>query len=248
MRSSLAARPAATKAVRFVEPGSSRGGRRFKPVDELHLHDLVQSLAASLPGLGEDVLVVPEMPSPLGLPDFVALVGGHEWLDARTAARVPPMLSDIECSVLAALSSHRSLGCESVARRIGWTPSEVEGVTTRLARAGAISLTSNGAARLHPALRPSGGMFAVEAKLKDWRKAILQGRSYRTWADNYVVVLGSVGATAEARAKDSVRSDGGGLFTDAGWLLRPRSRQPAAARRLRGFEHLFAALSSSPVL
>lgn len=248
LRGSRTVRSAATKAVRFVEPSSSRGGRRFEPVDELHLNDLVASLAASLPGQGEDVLVVPEMPSPLGLPDFVALVGGREWLDARVAASVPPVLSEIECAVLAALSPVRSLAPESVARRIGWAPSEVQRVTIRLTRVGAVSASSTGAVRLHPALRPTGTMFAVEVKLKAWHRAILQGRTYRTWADNYVVVLGRVGATAEARAKESARSDGGGLFTDGGWVVRPRSRKPVASRRLQGFEHLYAALSSGPAL
>jgi hypothetical protein len=239
---------AATKAVRFVEPGSSRGGRRFEPMDELHLHDLVESLAASLPGQGDNVLVVPEMPSPLGLPDFVALVGGRGWLDARMTADVPPLLSEIDCAVLAALSPVRPLGTESVARRIGWTPNEVQGVIARLAKVDAIRVTANGAAQLHPALRPLGSVVAVEAKVKEWRRAVLQGRSYRTWADNYVVVLGNVGATAQARAKEGIRSDGGGLFTDTGWVVRPRSRQPAAARRLQGFEYFFAAISSGPAL
>lgn len=240
--------PAAPNVVRFIEPRSSRGGRRFEPMDEVHLHQLVESVATSLPGRGNDVLVVPEMPSPLGLPDFVALVGGREWLDSRMNISVPPILSDIDCAVLAALSPARSLGTASVARRIGWTPKEVTSVIARLAKVGAITLTASNAARLHPALSPSGSIVAVEVKVKDWRKAVLQGRSYRTWADNYVVVLGDVGATAQTRAEEDVRSDGGGLFTDAGWVVRPRSRQPAAARRLQGFEYFLAAISSGPAL
>jgi hypothetical protein len=88
-------------------------------------------------------------------------------------------------------------------------------------------------------------MFAVEAKVRDWHRAVLQGRSYRTWSDNYVVLLGGMGPVAEGRAKEHVQSDGAGLFTDAGWIVRPRSRRPTAARRLQGFEHLFSALVSS---
>lgn len=217
-------------------------------MDEVHLHQLVESVAVSLPGHANDVLVVPEMPSPLGMPDFVALIGGREWLDARMTASVPPILSEIDCAVLATLSPARSLSTESVARRIGWAPDEVKSVIARLVRVGAITLTASSAARLHPALRPSGSIVAVEAKLKDWRRAVLQGRSYRTWADNYVVVLGDVGATAKARAEKDVRMDRGGLFTDAGWVVRPRSRQPAAARRLQGFEYILAAVSSGPAL
>jgi hypothetical protein len=241
-------RTSGARVVRFVTSGASRGGRRFEPIDELHLHGLIESLATSLPAPGHDVLIVPEMPSPLGLPDFVVLVGGRTWLDSRMAAGVAAALSEIECTVLASLSARRYLSVESIARRIGWASNDVEEVLVRLSRTGAVVRTSTGAAGLEPALQPAGGLFAVEAKVKDWRRAVLQGRSYRTWADNYVVVLGGMGAAAEGRATESVRHDGAGLFTSDGWLVRPRSRRPTAARRLQGFEYLFAALASDPAL
>jgi len=235
------------RSVRFVDPSSSRGGRRFEPVQELELHELVEAVAATLPGRG-DVLVVPEMPSPLGLPDFVAAVGVDGWMEARMDAGLSPILSEIECAVLAATSPTRPLAVSTIARRVGWSVPEARNVVVRLVRADAMLQTTSGLVVAHPALRPTGTLFAVEAKLKKWQRALLQGRTYRTWADNYVVVLGDVGVTAQSRAAKRIAEDGGGLFTQSGWLVHPRSRQPFPARRIQAFEHLFAAMSSSPAL
>lgn len=236
------------RQVRFVEPSSSRGGRRFQPVSELDLHDLIESVAATLPGPDGNVVVVPEMPSPLGLPDFVALVGGSSWLHARMTAGVAPVLSQSDCTVLAAASPLRALSGESITRRLGWSSGELSTGLARLQRNGAVAVSSSGSVLSHPSLRPVGSLVAIEAKVKDWRRAVRQGRTYRTWANNYVVVLGDVGQLAEDRAVAGVLADGGGLFTRSGWMVRPRSRVPAAARRLQGFEYLYAALVSDPAL
>lgn len=233
--------------VRFVAAGSSRGGRRFQPVDELTLHELIEAVASTLPGAG-DVLVVPEMPSPLGLPDFVAVVGAEPWLQKRIAADVTPILSEIECVVLSALSSARPLAIGTLERRIGWTPKDTASVLNRLAKAGAINFTPSGAVIADPAMRPTGRVFALEAKLKEWQRGIQQGRTYRTWANNYVIVLGDVGVVAESRAMTRISEDGGGLYNRSGWLVKPQPRHPSPARRLQGYEHLFAAICSRPTL
>src|SRR5690606_25201249 len=123
--------------------------------------------------------------------------------------------------------------------------SDLDPVMTRLLNAGAIEKTPGGALRVNPSLVPGGSMFALEVKVKAWQKAVLQGRAYRTWANNYVVVLGTVGPVADRRAADRIREDGAGLFSSSGWVVRPRARRPAPAKRLWGFEHLYAALASS---
>lgn len=233
------------RSVTVVAPISSLGGRRFEPQAELILHDLAEPAAASLPGTAGDVLLIPEMPSPLGLPDFIALAGGRDWLQARGAAGIPPLLAQADCSVLAALHPRQALSSATIGRRIGWSPPALEPVLIRLESAGAVEKTSGGAHRLNPALVPHGTVFALEAKIKDWQKAVLQGRAYRSWADNYVVLLGELGPVAERRAAERVALDGAGLYSSSGWIVRPRARRPAPAKRLWGFEHLFAATTSS---
>lgn len=231
--------------VTVVAPISSLGGRRFEPQAELTLHDLAEPAAASLPGTTGEVLLIPEMPSPLGLPDFVALAGGRDWLQARGAAGIQPLLAEADCSVLAVLHPGQALSSATIARRVGWSLAALEPVLNRLQSAGAIEKTPGGAHRVNPVLVPRGSVFALEAKVKDWQKAVLQGRAYRSWADNYVVLLGDVGPVAVRRAAERVAQDGAGLYSSFGWVVRPRARRPAPAKRLWGFEHLYAATASS---
>ena len=233
--------------VRMMLPATSLGGRRFEPSREADLHALVIAMAHGLPLRG-DVVLIPEMPSPLGLPDFLAAVGVDTWLTRRAHAGIPPLLSEIECSVLSALKASRPLGAESVAGRLGWTVAEVDRVVDRLARTGAVVVTPGGAFKRSRVFEPEGSLIAVEAKLEGWQRAVRQGRGYRTWASNYVVVLGEVGDVARLRATDEVSADGAGLFNGKGWIVRPTARQPSAARRFLGLEHLYAAIASGPPL
>lgn len=231
--------------VRIVTPISSLGGRRFEPRAELMLHALAETAAATLPGLDDEVMLIPEMPSPLGVPDFVALVGGLGWLHARRESGVAPQLAGADCQVLASLHASRALSIGSLMARLDWTLSELSPVLARLVRAGAAEMTARGSYRINPSLVPSGSILALEAKVKDWQKAVHQGRAYRTWANNYVVLMGSLGPIAAQRARETVLADGAGLFIESGWLARPRVRKPSASRRLRGFEHVFAAIAQS---
>ncbi|MGC4933057.1 hypothetical protein ACLQ3C_05185 [Gordonia sp. DT30] len=231
-----------------VTSSASLGGQRFQPLAETALHTLAHAAAAALPGGTDEVLLVPEMPSPLGLPDFTALVGGQEWLSVRRRAGIQPILAEADCIVLSALHSARPLSADTVARRIGWSFESLGPVLTRLERAGAVCATPGGALLVHPALVPQGSVIALEVKVKDWQKAVFQGRAYRTWAHNYVIVLGDVGQLAERRAAERVSDDGAGLYSASGWVIRPRTRRPAAASSLRGFEYLYAATSSVPTL
>jgi len=233
--------------VRIVTPISSLGGRRFEPQAERELHELAETVAPTLPGANGGVMLIPEMPSPLGLPDFIALTGGETWLEARATSGVPPILGEADCAVLAAMTAGRSLSAPSVAKRVGWSLSQLESVLLRLERQNAVQRSRGGAYRLNSSLVPQGSVFALEAKVKDWSRAVLQGRAYRTWANNYVVLLGEVGPVAERRAAEGVAKDGAGLYSATGWLVRPRSRRPPLANRLRGFEYVFAATGvSSP--
>lgn len=236
------------RRVRLVDAASSRGGRRFEAVMERELYFHAEQVAASLPGPPGDVILIPEMPSPLGLPDFVALVGGEGWLVERSRLAVPPILSEIDATLLSALGERRLLSEESIASRLGWTPDQVGLSLSRLVRAGAAARSVRGSAVARAGMKPEGLLYAIEVKVKDWRRAQIQGRGYRTWANNYVVVLGGVGTKASTRAKAEHREDGAGLYTEDGWIVRPRKRTPSSARRAQGFEYVYAALASDPAL
>lgn len=236
------------RTVEFVEPATSRAGRRFEPLGEVQLHDLILDVAASVPSKGSDAIVIPEMPSPLGLPDFVAIIGGKDWLRRRARSGVSATLVPADCHLLASMANSRPLKLETIARRAGWNEPDAREVARRLLRTGAIEELANGTLRRNGDIEPSGYVFGIEAKLKDWRRAMIQGRNYRTWANNYVVVLGDIGAQANLRARESVAADGGGLYTREGWVARPQRRDPAMSSRILGFEYVYAAIGLKPSL
>ncbi len=233
--------------LQVVRPSTSLGGRRFEPIDERSLHPFVRKVATALPG-AKHILLVPEMPSPLGLPDFVAAVNCGQWLASRMASGVPPVLSEIDCTVLSVLMPHRPLSVRTVANRLAWQTADIDSVLSRLTRSGAIQFTDGGSLVRHPAFSPTGTLYAIEAKVTGWQRAIRQGRSYRTWADNYIVVMGQLGQTATLRAQEALEHEGAGLYLPSGWLLKPQPRKQKFPQRLRGFEHLFAAIGSDPAL
>ena len=232
------------RKVRIVQPCSLLAGRRFEPQAERSLHSLAEEVASTLPGISQEALLLPEMPSPLGLPDFVALIGGSEWIHARNDIDIPPITSENDCILLAALYIRKSLSISTISQKISWNLDDVRFSVERLCDIGAIYSTGRDAYRINAALVPDGSIFALEAKIKNWQKAIFQGRAYRTWADNYVILLGGVGDQAAQRAKERVESDKAGLFLSSGWLVRPHRRKPANSQRFRGFEYLYAAITS----
>ena len=223
----------------------SHAGHQFEPRGERALHELASPAALSLPGANKGVVLISEMPGPFGQPDFVALVGGGSWLERRMAAGIPPQLSEAECIVLSVLHAERPLSQAAVLRRVGWSADVLVPVLKKLVRVGALKVTSSGSFLRVRDLEPSGVLYALEAKLKSWQRAVLQGRAYRSWADNYVVLLGGVGTVAKQRAADTIAIDRAGLFVDFEWIVRPKVRKAHSAKRLWGFEHMYAAVVAS---
>lgn len=234
------------REVRLIKSFSSMSGRQFAPVSELDLHSLAVDVAASLQGPSGDVWVIPEMPSPLGLPDFVALLGGEDWLAARSRVATGPVLSEADCVVLASLHVARPSSSETVMRKLNWDADRLAPVVSRLVRSGAVLRSASGALTLTPGMLPQGRLVAIETKVKDWGRAIQQGRAYRTWSDNYVVVLGDVGQLALNRARIEVAADRAGLYAGADWIVRPAARKATLSRRLQGFEYVYASVTSDP--
>jgi DNA-binding Lrp family transcriptional regulator len=184
------------------------------------------------------------MSGPLGVPDFLALVGGLPGLQERLASGIPPLLSELDCEIVAQLFAARPRTLSALAVSLGWTETAVGSRIARLRKTGAVIETPKGTYLRHRALKASGSVYAIEAKIRDWNKAVRQARGYRTWANNYVLVLGPLGSQAINSATKEAASDHAGLYVDGHWVLRPLRHSPEAARALLGFEHLVAALEN----
>jgi hypothetical protein len=196
--------------------------------------------AQTLPNAYRGVWVLLENPGPFGVPDMLAIVGPHELLEARLALSVPPLLNQIDAGVVASAAVRAPRSVDALAARVGWPVGSVARRLPYLVRTGALEEVGTNRYVRPEALRPIGRLYAIEAKVKDWRRAVKQARRYGAWCDGYVIVMPQLGPSSSAAVTQTAADDGGGLILDGRWVRRPRIRPRPLAQRLWGSEHAIA--------
>jgi hypothetical protein len=220
----------------LVDTANPRPGRRFEPSREQALHGPAIMAARSLPNARVGLTVVRELPGPIGIPDFTAMVGGADRVLARQLSGIAPIRNEIDAGIVAALNPTLGRTAEWVARQMGWPQATVQRRLAPLERQRAIiGLGGNRFVR-NTYLGPLGRIYAIEAKVDDWGAALRQVRTYRVWADSYVLVMGPLTERVLSRLVPEVHHDRGGLVVDGRWLLRPRLGLVAPARRIQAAE------------
>lgn len=228
--------------IEIVQSGTSRSGRRFEPIQERSLHNAVEQVAKTV-SADTDAVLIAEPPGPFGVPDFVLLREfDRVGLNARVSSRIAPLLNEVDAGIISAATVVKSAPAGRLAEKTGWTESTVRRRLPALLKTGALIEPRPGRYLRAVDLQPVGHSIAIEAKLKDWRKALRQARSYAYWCDNYVLVLGEIGSSVVDELSRQVRADRGGLVVAGDWIVRPRSRSVPAARQLWGSEYLVASL------
>ncbi len=222
-----------------------RPGRRFEPVAERDLESSALLAVQALPGARAGLMLIQEVAGPFGVADFVAVVGSNDRLRERVALGVPPLLNEIDAGIVAAASPKRGRNVASIAERLGWPLSTVERRLPALLKSGAVRELRPGRFVRPEPLVPIGRLYAVETKIRDWRRALKQARTYRLWCDNYVIVMPALSTSSLVEAHAAVDEDDGGLFVAERWLRRPRLRRSDPARRLWGSEYIVAAVQGS---
>jgi DNA-binding Lrp family transcriptional regulator len=198
---------------------------------------------ASSPG---DLSIVREMSGPYGIPDFTAIVGGRDTIDARLACPVPPLLNEIDAAIVAVAHVNAARRVDALARAVGWPVATIARRVPHLVRSGGLIEVRPKLYVRPQAIQPHGSIVAVEAKVEDWRKALRQVRTYAVWADSYVVVMGGLTKKATQVMREEVLRDSGGLVVDGEWVVRPSLVSPnSRQRRLWAAEHVIAALRDS---
>jgi DNA-binding Lrp family transcriptional regulator len=191
------------------------------------------------------MLVMEEMPAPIGIPDLTALVGSTSDVTARLALAIPPLLHEVDAGIVSAAHAGKPKSVEALAESLGWPESTVERRLGKLLRCGAlIEVRPNAFVRPH-ALRPLGRLYAVEAKVDNWVQAIKQARSYALWSDAYVLVLGNLSPRTIQRVLVEVDHDRAGLVVSGKWFRRPAVAKVPNRMRLWASEHFIAALPTS---
>lgn len=223
-----------------IATSTPRAGRRFEPIQERELHQDALAAVQGLPGAARGLIVVPEFAGPLGIPDFTAYVGDIDRIRRRHRLDVDPVVNELESGIVSAAYSKRPSSSRDIAHALGWPVETVAERLRGLVRRGALIETSSGKYVRPESLEPSGRLYAVEAKVNDWRSALRQVRTYRVWADSYVLIMGPLTTRARAAVTAEVRRDRGGLVIEGHWVDRPRLGYTTARRRIQAAE-LFAA-------
>lgn len=219
-----------------------KAGRRFEPTHELVLHELAAEVVGNLRGASTGLVLLRELAGPIGIPDLTALVGDPGPLEERLALDVPPLLNQIDAAIAGIALAHAPRSASAFARKLGWPEETVLRRLPGLLRSRALERSGKSAYVRPEGLRPVGQILAIEAKVKDWRGALAQARTYSVWANNYVIVMGALAPGTISRLREEVAQDSGGLVVDGAWVLRPRKREVAPAKRMWASEHVVAGL------
>ncbi len=216
-------------------------GRQYQPLAEAHIHELLPALARSLPGAARHgTVMVRECPGPYGVADLVVQVGGQRQLDRRLSAGLPPLLSEIDASIVAQLRPGQPTALSDLALSVGRSVGSVKRRLGRLRGLDAVADRPTGYVR-HPALDLGGSLHALEAKTSDWGRGIDQALGYAVWADTATLVVGRLPRNPEPAMRRAHRLRLG-LVGGTCWLRRPSRRAHGGPIRHWAMEHLVAAL------
>ena len=218
-------------------------GRLFEPTGERDLYPTLRTLAARLPGVSRTgALLIPEVAGPFGVADLVAVIGAQKRLESRLAANVRPLLSEGDCALVVACG-RRGVSKWELPSLVHKPEIETMRRVSRLVSAGALESSSTGRVRRVEGIVPIGRVWALEAKLTSWSRALSQALRYSLWADGAGAVLGHLPSSSNKEAKGRADSMGVGLAQGSSWLLRPRVHKHPESRRLWASEHILAALT-----
>lgn len=233
-------------SVRVKESKRPRAGRRFLPVAEKELRSDALRAARGLPGAHRDFTVFEEVAGPFGIPDFLVVIGSKSLLRRRTALSVPPLLNEVDAGIVAVASARRGYSTDALAERVGWGAETIDRRLPGLLRSGALEDVGRGRYLRPAALVPVGRLIAIETKVRDFRRALRQARTYALWCDNYVIVMPSITEASFDEAVGTVARDRGGLLVAGRWAQRPGGRRLPPSSKLWGSEHVVAATVGKP--
>jgi len=219
----------------------TRAGRPFAPGLERELEPDLRAAAIKLGGRSGDLVLLPEFPLPVGVPDLVAVSLNQDLFAARLASGIPPILGSRRASVISSCGVRRPASLRLLVSVTGSSEKHTRAIIGELVRAGAITRFGSGWVR-DPALQPLGKVFALEAKVSDWRSGFAQSLRYGVYAQNVTLVVGKLGERASQSAEEACRSHGVGLYIAGRRRVQPRSQVVKLERRFQSSEQVLAVL------
>lgn len=223
---------------------ASASGVRFAPTREAALDPALRSLANALPRSKSGLVMIAEAPGPVGIPDLIALPGSGDALNRRLESGIPPTLRQIDAEVIASLKVRQGMTRSALVSRVGRGERAVVESVRGLLRSRAV-ISDGYLFYRAECLVPVGHIYALEAKVDDWRKGMRQAFRYRAWCSASAVVLSHI-PKDRGPLVDAARRLNVGLALEDSWIVRPRIERLGRAQHLLGSEHLVAAIGFSP--
>jgi hypothetical protein len=163
-------------------------------------------------------VVFEEVAGPFGIPDFLAVTGSPTLLQRRIKSGFPPLLNEIDAGIVAHLTAVRGKPLGTLVKGLGWKSSTIERRLRGLLRSGVVRDIGDGRLVRHESIVPVGRLHAIETKVRDFRRALRQARTYALWCENYVIVMSEMSDAARVAAVDAVTADCGGLVVGGKWV------------------------------
>lgn len=158
-------------------------------------------------------LVVDEHLVGTRIPDLLAARVDLRAFRARIRAEQWQPLTESEIVVLANLRPDRLTSVQAVAWAVGYTPEATRRLLRRLEILGYASEDRRGRFRkVRGRYKIFGRFVAVEAKLRDWRRALVQARAHRSFAQECYVAFDASYAERFALGHSYFRASGTGLL------------------------------------
>lgn len=177
-----------------------------------------------------------------GIADFVVATHFESAARDRVASGVPFVRTVGDADLLALIPLGRHVALDTVAVRRGVAPNQVRRTLARFARQGWVEERAGLYVR-NRVLQPIGRLYALEAKVADWRRGLAQAIRYSTWSNAAGVVLLKQPKDLQSAVR-SAKSLHLGLGVNGKWLVRPRLHRNSSGARLLASEALVASFGA----
>lgn len=195
------------------EHQTDRNPSRFRSEVDLVPHAR-EWLLDILSGGREHWLVVDEHLVGTRIPDLLAARVDLRAFRSRIRAKQWDPLNESELVALASLRLDRLTSVQAVATAIGFTPDATRRLLRRLESLGYASEDHAGAFRkLRGRYKVFSRFVAVEAKLRDWRRALVQARAHRSFAQECYVAFDASYSERFALRHSYFEASGTGLLS-----------------------------------
>jgi hypothetical protein len=175
--------------------------------------DMLSVIAANSAVFGRRAIPIFEVPCTAGVPDVVLLRFNSAALQDRTNRSFLSELADVKTMLaVTSMPTDRNLNLAEISRRVGISPRHLRSVILpRLAEGGHMARDRDEWHPTHRYRSLASNVVTVEAKLRDWRRGVMQASRHRLASDSAWLAVDSARSVRPAEAQQWFAMYGIGL-------------------------------------